>query len=149
MVMTLTELLAGGGGLLVLALTCIQIAPIKVNPWSALARILGRAINGEVLEKIDETENAIKDTRKQLDDHIRKDDERAADSNRQRILRFNDELIRGVKHSQEHYIEVLQDIDRYEAYCREHEGYQNSRAVHSIANIGRVYDERLQKNDFL
>ena len=32
---------------------------------------------------------------------------------------------------------------------RDHEDYRNNRAVHAIANISRVYDERLQKHDFL
>jgi hypothetical protein len=44
---------------------------------------------------------------------------------------------------------VLADIDFYERYCRDHEDYRNNRAVHAIANISRVYDERLQKHDFL
>ena len=43
--MSIQELLTGGGGLVVLALTVIQIAPIKLNPWSAIAKILGRAID--------------------------------------------------------------------------------------------------------
>lgn len=47
--MSIQELLTGGGGLLVLALTVIQLAPIKVNPWSAIAKAIGRAINAEVL----------------------------------------------------------------------------------------------------
>ena len=49
----------------------------------------------------------------------------------------------------EEFIEVLTEIDRYQQFCREHPDYPNSRATHAIANIGRVYDERLQKHDFL
>ena len=71
--MSIQELLAGGGGLLILALTVIQIAPIRVNPWSAIAKAIGRAINAEVLAKLEQT-------RIKLDDHIKTDDERAADT---------------------------------------------------------------------
>ena len=39
--MSIQELLTGGGGLLVLALTVIQIAPVRVNPWSAIAKAIG------------------------------------------------------------------------------------------------------------
>ena len=53
--MSIQELLTGGGGLVVLALTVIQIAPIKLNPWSAIAKILGRAINAEVLAELERT----------------------------------------------------------------------------------------------
>ena len=42
--MTAAEI-ATGGGILLAVLTVIQIAPIKINPWSALAKAIGRAIN--------------------------------------------------------------------------------------------------------
>ena len=140
--MSIQELLTGGGGLLVLALTVIQIAPVRVNPWSAIAKAIGRAINAEVLAELERT-------RIKLDNHIKTDDERAADMHRARILRFNQELIRQIPHTREEFIDVLTEIDRYQRFCREHPDYPNSRAVHAIANIGRVYDERLQKHDFL
>ena len=140
--MSIQELLTGGGGLVILALTVIQVAPVKINPWSAIAKAIGRAINAEVLAELERT-------RIKLDDHIRTDDERAADMHRARILRFNQELIRQIPHTREEFIEVLTEIDSYQQFCREHPDYPNSRAVHAIANIGRVYDERLQKHDFL
>ena len=49
--MTIAQLLTSGGGALFILLTLIQIAPIKVNPWTALARAIGRAINKDVLTK--------------------------------------------------------------------------------------------------
>ena len=140
--MSIQELLTGGGGLVVLALTVIQVAPVKINPWSAIAKAIGRAVNAEVLAELERT-------RIKLDNHIKTDDERAADMHRARILRFNQELIRQIPHTREEFIEVLTEIDRYQRFCREHPDYPNSRAVHAIANIGRVYDERLQKHDFL
>lgn len=140
--MALKEILLGGGGGLVVLLTLLQIAPIKVNPWSAIARAIGRAINAEVLEE-------VKETRSRLDAHIKADEEYNADARRTRILRFNNELIRDVPHTKEDFIDILADIDDYEDFCRKNPDYKNNRAVHAIANIGRVYDERLQKHDFL
>lgn len=140
--MSIQELLAGGGGLLVLLLTVIQIAPVKVNPWSALAKAFGRAINADVLQDL----GVVK---KSLSDHIHLDDERNADEHRARILRFNNELLRDIPHTKEEFIDILSDIDAYERYCDEHRDYKNSRAIHAIANIGRVYDERLAQHDFL
>lgn len=84
-----------------------------------------------------------------LDRHIRLDDERNADSHRTRILQFNNELLRDIPHTQEDFIEILAEIDFYEDYCKTHPEYKNHRCVHAIANIGRVYDERLRKHDFL
>ena len=40
-------------------------------------------------------------------------------------------------------------IDAYEKYCRAHPDYRNNRAVFAIQHIGNVYEERLQKRDFL
>lgn len=140
--MPLQEILLGSGVGLVVILSLIQIAPIKIDPWSAIGRMIGRAINGDVLKE-------IKDTKAELDKHIKVDDERNADLHRARILQFNNELLRDIPHTREDFIEVLAEIDYYERYCETHPEYQNNRAVHAISNIGRVYDERLKKHDFL
>ena len=76
--MTAAEILAGGG-IVLAAMTLIQIAPIKLDPWSAIARAVGRAINKDVIDKLDET-------REILDTHIKMDGARTADAHRARIL---------------------------------------------------------------
>lgn len=147
--MNLQEIFAGGGISIVVLLTLIQVAPIKVDPWSAIARAIGRALNGDVLHKLDKLENGQSDTRKCLDNHIRIAEDRNADAHRANILHFNTELLRGERHTREGFIEVLSEIDFYEGYCREHPDYENNRAVLAIENIKRVYRERMEKNDFL
>ena len=147
--MSILELFASGGGLLFLALSLIEIAPIKVNPWSAAVRWLGSMFNRDVLARLDDISRMQRDTQRRLDDHIKVDDERDADMHRAKILRFNNELLRNIPHTREEFIEILAEIDGYEAFCRAHPDYQNNRAVHAVANINRVYDERLQKHDFL
>lgn len=147
--MSLKDLLLPASGGLVVLLTLIQIAPIKVNPWSALAKALGRAINAEVLTEVKAVKADVADTKKRLDDHIRLDNERDADRHRERILQFNTELLREIPHTREDFVEILLVIDHYNRYCRENPNYPNERAVHAIANIGRVYDARLEKHDFL
>ena len=140
--MSINEWIIGGGGLLAVLLTLVQIAPVKINPWSAIAKAIGRAVNADVLRELDTV------TQK-LDTHIRVDDERNADSYRTRILQFNNELLREIMHTREDFIEILAVIDDYESYCRDHEDYKNNRATCAIENIKRVYMERLQKHDFL
>ena len=147
--MTIGEMIAGGGGVILVAMTLIQIAPIKVNPWSAIARAIGRAINKDVLDGLAEVKADQKETRRVLDDHIKVDDTRNADAHRARILQFNNELLRDIPHTREDFIEILEEIDFYEKFCKEHPDYQNNRCTHAIANIGRVYDDRLVKHDFL
>lgn len=128
--------------LVALLSTCLEVSKIKINPWSWLAKTIGRAINGEVLEKVNET-------KVQLDEHIRIDDERNADLHRARILQFNTDLLHNINHTEEDFNEILYNIDCYERYCKEHEEYKNNRAVHAIRNIKRVYDECMKNHTFL
>lgn len=140
--MTLLELFGGGAGALAVVLTLVQIAPVKINPWSAIARAVGRAINSDI-------EKELCEIKTRLTEHIERDDRRAADQHRARILHFNNELLRGIDHTKEEFIESLSEIDAYEEYCRANPDYPNNRAVLAIKNIQSCYTERLQKHDFL
>ncbi len=140
--MSISELLAGGGGLVFILFSLVEVSPVKWNPWSALAKALGRAVNADLLKELSATKAA-------LEKHIQIDDERNADAHRAKILAFNTELLRGIDHTREDFIEVLAEIDQYESYCRSHPDYKNNRAKYAIANIGRVYNDRLKKHDFL
>ena len=134
--MSIQVLIGGGGGLLLIIMTLVQIIPVKVNPWSALARMLGKALNGgDVMAKLEE--------------HIRVDDERDADMHRYRLLRYNTELLRKIRHTKEEFDEILYSITCYERYCVDHPKYENNRAVLAIENIKRVYKECLETSDFL
>ena len=128
--MTLEEILGWSGIGLFALLSIIQIAPI-------------------VIKGLNEVKAAQKVNTDRLNEHIRQDDERAADEHRAKILRFNNELIRDIPHTKEEFSDILANIDHYERYCKQHPEYKNNRAAHAIANIGRVYDERLAKHDFL
>lgn len=138
--MNLKEILLSGGGLIVL-LSLVEVAPVKFNPWSWLAKHLGNALNADVLAE-------VRETRKRLDDHVKVDDQRNADLLRSRILQFNCELIEDRKHTREDFIEILTVIDSYEDYCHDHPEYKNNRCTHAVANVKRVYDDRLAKHDF-
>lgn len=147
--MSLLEFITGGGASLIALASIIQIAPVKINPWSAIAKALGRAINADVLKELAEVKEHQQKTSEKLENHIQTDDKRDADLHRTRILQFNTELLRDIKHTREDFIEALAEIDEYESYCKEHPEYENNRATHAIGNIKRVYDERLAKHDFL
>lgn len=126
--MNLNEIITNGGSLLLLLLTVIQLAPIKVNPWSKIARSIGRAMNIEIMDKLNENE--------------------ATDA-RYRILRFDDEIRHHVKHTEEHFNQILGDIDEYERYCHNHPDYKNSKAVLAIENTRRIYEKCRRENSFL
>ena len=146
--MTLQEILLGGGGALLVLLTLVQISPIKIDPWSALARAIGRALNKDVLDRLGTLENEQREIKAEVSAQKELSDKRVADGWRADILRFNMELVKHTKHTREDYIEILDIIDKYEKYCEAHKDYENNRAVHAIANIERCYDDRLKNDDF-
>lgn len=131
----------GGGGILLLTIL-VEIAPIKINPWSWLAKTAGRALNGEMLDKLSALE---RDVRQIKDDAAR----REAVMARTRILRFGDEILHKELHTKEHFDQTLRDITAYEQYCDDHPEFENSCAVLTIQKIKETYMERLEKNDFL
>lgn len=122
--------------------TIVQVAPIKINPWSFLARAIGRAINREVIEKVDNLKNDI--------DKVKRDaEERAARAARSRILRFGDEIVHGVKHSKEHFDDILEDMNAYDAYCDAHKDFKNNRTKITSKHIRECYQHCMEKRDFL
>lgn len=126
--MDLPELISSGSLTLVAVLSLIQIAPIKVNPWSSIARAIGRQLNVELSEKIDRNE---------------------AINARYRIIRFNDEILHGIKHTEEHFNQIIDDIDMYEEYCLEHKNFKNSKAVFAIENCKAIYAKCKAEDTFL
>ncbi len=140
--MTIKEIVYGGGGGLLLLLTLIQIAPVKINPWSAVLGWFGKQINKDLLVQMKTMKSEI--------DTIRDENrEIHAKDCRVRILRFSDEIYLGQNHSQEHFKQILGDITHYENYCDRHPEFENQIAVAAIAQIKDTYNTRLRKHDFL
>ena len=138
-----TSELAAKFALLCAALsTIIEISPIKLKPWTWLARRIGRAINGELMAKVDKLEQDIQ----QIDHDA---GERYAKEVRARVLRFGDELIHDVRHSKEHFDDILQDITVYENYCDEHPEFENDRMQLTVQKIKETYKKCWEEHSFL
>ena len=119
-------------GLAIILLGMIKIPKIEINLWSLIARTFGRAINGEEIERIN---NLTEEFQSHLINY-EKDKIRQV---RQRVLRFNDEILMGKRHTKEHFDEILEDIDIYEKYCASHPDYKNNRANLAIHTIKDTY----------
>lgn len=140
--LTIGELLKGGAIAVIAGATLIQITPIKINPWTWLAKIIGRAINSEVIEKVDSLE-------KKVDKLERDTGEQAAKDCRVRILHFGDEILHGVKHSKEHFDQILLDITEYEQYCDDHPDFKNNMTALTTKRIKATYEECHAEHSFL
>ena len=132
----------GGFSLLIILLGMIKIPHIEINFWRWLGRGFGRVINDEVLTQVTEL-------KKDLDEFKEEAELERVRQARQRILRFNDEILFEKRHSKEHFDEILDDITLYERYCREHKEYENNKAVLAISTIKEVYQECMDTHDFL
>lgn len=134
------------GGWLAVAIpavmTVFEVSKIKVNPWSWLAKKVGKAINGEVLEKFDQLKEDVTEIKTQQEEHSAKD-------SRMRILRFGDEMLHGENHSKDHFDQILDDVNRYELYCETHPLFINNMTRLTISRIKAEYKERLFNNTFL
>ena len=129
-------------GILIILAGMIKIPKIEINIWNLIGRTIGRSINKEVMDRVDLLSKEV--------DDLRKDEElERVRFARQRILRFNDEILFDQRHSKEHFDEILDDITLYENYCADHEDYENNKAVLAIGTIKEVYKQCLKTHDFL
>ena len=99
-------------------------------------------MNGEIMLKVDKISN-------ELENHIKKTEEERINQCRQRILRFSDEVMYDSGHSQEHYNDILEDINKYESYCKSHPDFVNNKAVIAIETIKEAYQYCIDNHDFL
>ena len=116
------------------AVTLIQIAPIKIDPWTTCAKWLHKMFLGSIEEKIDKLSGKVDRLEAQAE-------EEKAIQARTHILRFADELYEGKHHSQEYFQQLLDDIKVYEKYCEEHPKFTNGRTIQACAQIKGTYDK--------
>ena len=132
----------GAVGVLIILMGMIKVPKMEINFWGWLGRLIGRAINVEVIDKVNGLTEDVDSFKKEVElDRVR--------AARKRILRFSDEILFEQIHSKEHFDEILEDIDLYETYCREHPEYENNRAELSIATIREIYKKCLHTHNFL
>ena len=126
---------------------------IAVLGSSVLTVIVNRVFNilDRKKDKQDQIISEINEMRSELNKHIEDDEKHRADMSRARILRFSDELRRGISHSEESFNNILEDIDNYISYCTQHESvYINSKASAAIRNIKTTHDKCIRGElDFL
>lgn len=113
-------------------------------PWELVTTIVVSALGSQWLGVILVDKFSKSSTSKLREDIARletKVEQNEANHLRERILRFNVELLRKQKHTREDFIDVLATIDDYNTYCKSHPEYKNNRAELAINNIKRVYEE--------
>lgn len=144
------QAIAGYGALAVAGLlTIVEVTPIQLDPWSTLAKWIGKKLNADITEKVTKQADALEDIKQQtteLSDQLEKKD---AEDARNHILRFGDEVKNKVRHSEEYFNQILDDITKYEKYCDNHPQFQNAKTTVTKEIIKEVYAKCVRENDFL
>lgn len=122
----------------VVIMSLVEVSPIKINPWSWI----GKVLNKDILHKLEKVEKDVADVKREVG-------ESSAVTSRYRILRFDDEILHDIKHSKEHFDQILLDIDVYEKFCEEHPDFKNNLAVMAIKHIKLIYEKCSRENSFL
>ena len=122
----------------IIAVCFIKIPKIELNIWG----IIGKSINKDITSKVNALNSEVSELKNDFEVH-------AVNSCRERILRFNSEIMSDNNmHNKEYYDEILSDIDKYEHYCLNHPDYPNNKAMLSIENIKKTYSDLLERGDF-
>lgn len=103
--------------------------------WAFLTALVQHPQINAVLEKVE----ALKETV----------DRNNAILARSHIIRFDDELYNGMKHSQEYFLQIFEDVDTYEDFCRDYPKFENNRCVEAIKHIKQVYQDCRDEHKFV
>lgn len=108
-------------GILTVFGALVEISPIKVNPVQAL----GKLLTGHIDKRLDKLEYQV--YKAQAEQWIIQ------------ILRFADEIAQGMEFSKEHYDDMLQRINEYKVFCKEHPEFVNNRIPIAEEAIEKAY----------
>jgi hypothetical protein len=134
------------------------VAPVLVAVVTIIPTIISnrkktqdslQAMRDEIAADISATKREVTEVRDTLSQHILDDEETNAKLARYRILRFYDEVCEGRLHSESHFEDILDDIDKYEQYCDTHRDFKNNRGHVAMKYIRDTYGKIKAKGVFL
>lgn len=123
------------------AFTLIQITPVKLNPWTWIANLIHKFLFANIDKKLDALSGKVDNLEKQMD-------EEKARQARTHLLRFADELYEKKQHTQEYFLQILDEAKYYEEYVNEHKGFANGRTENACRIIRETYDACWKERKF-
>ena len=125
---------------IVILMTIIQIAPIKINPWDFLLGWIGDRLNSHIIKKVDKLDA-------KLTEHVEESRDSSIKRKRARILQFVEDGMGGKCYTKETFDFMITECDEYEEYI-EKCGRKNGVIEASIKEIRRRYSDHIHNNDF-
>ena len=96
---------------------------------------------GELKQQQDENKKELLGKINSIEEKFdKKSAKREAEECRTNILRFSDDLKNEIYHSEEYFIQILDDIDTYNRYCETDKDFKNGRTVTATKHIRAVYE---------
>lgn len=106
-------------------------------------------MNKDIADKLDQQAKDVESLHTQTQNITDRLEQKDAEDARNHILRFGDEIKNKVRHSEEYFNQILDDITKYEQYCETHKDFKNARTVATVQIINEVYQKCLKEKDFL
>lgn len=139
--------------------TFIEIAPIKINPWSSLLEWIGNKLMRDTKEQIEKMDKKIEavndrfdkfknDIDRRLEDMSERDDIDQMDYIRWEILDFANSCRHDRKHTKDEFDHVIAQNKKYEGLL-EKTGRDNGVYEEEYKYILKLYHKCLEENDFL
>lgn len=119
----------------------IEVAPIKINPWTKLLKGIGNRMNADILKRLDEVETQLK----KQDDKI---DNNEKDRIRYEILDFARACRKHEQHTKEEFDHIFEQYDKYEVILAKLE-QPNGKVTQAMRFLSSVYQEILETDGFV
>lgn len=119
----------------------IQIAPIKINPWSSLIKWIGTTLNAGIEQKVSLLQKKVN----AISDNI---DENEKDRIRWEVLDFASSCREGRRHTQDQFKHIITLNDKYKKLLQKTSD-QNGVFQAEYDYIKTLYKQRQEKKDFL
>lgn len=127
---------------ILLALSAIiEVAPIKINPWSKALRWVGNVILSELRADFDAHATEMRTFKAEQE-------KKNANDMRWAIINFANSCRRGEQHSKDAWRHVLSQISEYEKYTEDH-NIINGVVDADSEYLHELFKERSRKNDFI
>ena len=109
----------------------VEVAPIKINPWTVIFKYIGGIINRGVYKKLDAIEGAtqrnaqaIEDIKAEMESRFnaydKQDKEQQAVNMRNEIINFAENLKLGRVYSEKQFEYILDVVSKYNMHCEKY-----------------------------
>ena len=123
------------------AVTIIQIAPIKINPWGFALNAIRRFLVGDLEKEIKEQREDIQTLKNDFA-------QEKADNKRWNILDYANSCRNNRRHSKDEWHHVISQLKEYETFVAER-GIDNGVMEEEARYLRKNYAEHCEQNDFL